>query len=193
MGVSIQIAERLALGLDVRLGTPVSQVAYDDEVVVTARNWQLATGNWQQLTARHVVVAIPPTLAGLRPRHAFDVGDPPMSSRTCAQISSWWVSRNFQSSVSSSWLRPGRQWYESCTCRFQVVAETPAERCKRETVAYKTAWKTPGPKPALDANPVMRHHHRYPTSAAAATKATVRDCRRRPQFRRHHTRALSPL
>lgn len=63
-GGSIQVAEGLATGLDahsnadLRLGTPVSAIVHDDDgVAVTTRDGTVVTG-------RHVIVAVPPTLAG---------------------------------------------------------------------------------------------------------------------------------
>ncbi|MFT3715193.1 MAG: flavin monoamine oxidase family protein [Gordonia sp. (in: high G+C Gram-positive bacteria)] len=58
VGGSVRIAETLATGLDVRLGRPVTAVAQDDDgATVTTR-----TGD--SYTAKQVIVAIPPTLAG---------------------------------------------------------------------------------------------------------------------------------
>ncbi|WP_418059713.1 flavin monoamine oxidase family protein [Pimelobacter simplex] len=58
VGGSVQVAQRLAEGLDVRLGTPVTRIAQDaGGVTVTTRDGE-------QVTARHAVVAVPPTLAG---------------------------------------------------------------------------------------------------------------------------------
>lgn len=58
VGGSVQVAQRLAEGLDVRLGTPVARIAQDaGGVTVTTRDGA-------QVTARHAVVAVPPTLAG---------------------------------------------------------------------------------------------------------------------------------
>lgn len=58
VGGSVLVAQRLAEGLDVRLGAPVARIAQDDDgVVVTTRNGE-------ELAARRVIVAVPPTLAG---------------------------------------------------------------------------------------------------------------------------------
>lgn len=58
VGGSVLVAERLADGLDVRLGSPVMDVAQDDAGVrVTLRSGESLSGD-------HVVVAIPPALAG---------------------------------------------------------------------------------------------------------------------------------
>lgn len=57
-GGSVQVAEGLATGVDVRLNTPVRRIAQDfDAVTVTA-------GDGTAFTGRHVIVAVPPTLAG---------------------------------------------------------------------------------------------------------------------------------
>lgn len=58
VGGSVLIAERLAEGIDVRLESPVARIAQDgDGVAVTTRDGKTTS-------AAHVVVAIPPTLAG---------------------------------------------------------------------------------------------------------------------------------
>lgn len=68
VGGASLVAERLADGLDVRLGSPVDVVRHDDEgVTVTCRDGSEHRADW-------VVVAIPPALAG-RLRY-----DPPLPS-----------------------------------------------------------------------------------------------------------------
>lgn len=58
VGGSVLIAERLAEGLDVRLGKPVASIAQNgSSVTVTTRSGE-------SHVAQHVIVAIPPTLAG---------------------------------------------------------------------------------------------------------------------------------
>lgn len=58
VGGSVLVPQRLAQGLDVRLGHPVARIDHDaDSVVATTRDGH-------GVRARHVVVAIPPTLAG---------------------------------------------------------------------------------------------------------------------------------
>lgn len=58
VGGSVLIAERLAAGLDVRLSTAVAAIAQDATgITVTARDGQ-------EFAADHVIVALPPTLAG---------------------------------------------------------------------------------------------------------------------------------
>lgn len=58
VGGSVLVSQRLAEGLDVRLGSPVTRVAYDDAaVVVTTRSGDTFSG-------RHAIVTLPPTLAG---------------------------------------------------------------------------------------------------------------------------------
>lgn len=58
VGGSVQVAQRLAEGLDVRLSSPVARIAQDDDgIAVTTRAGAA-------FTAREVVVALPPTLAG---------------------------------------------------------------------------------------------------------------------------------
>ncbi|HET9421791.1 MAG TPA: flavin monoamine oxidase family protein [Nocardioides sp.] len=58
VGGSVLIAERLADDLDVRLGTPVTSLAQDDDGV------RLTTRSGETYPADRVVVALPPTLAG---------------------------------------------------------------------------------------------------------------------------------
>jgi monoamine oxidase len=58
VGGSVRVAERLAEGLDVRLGSPVSIVTQDDRgVAVTTRSGETHA-------ADRVIIAVPPTLAG---------------------------------------------------------------------------------------------------------------------------------
>lgn len=58
VGGSVLVAQRIAEDLDVRLGAVVARVAQDDDgVTVTTRDGE-------SYSARHVVVAVPPTLAG---------------------------------------------------------------------------------------------------------------------------------
>ncbi|WP_268991274.1 flavin monoamine oxidase family protein [Nocardioides anomalus] len=58
VGGSVLVSKRLAETLDVRLGSPVVRITQDDSgVTVTTRDGQ-------ELSAGHVVVAVPPTLAG---------------------------------------------------------------------------------------------------------------------------------
>lgn len=58
VGGSVLVSRRLADGLDVRLGAPVRTIAQDDDgVAVTTRTGEVFTG-------AHVIVTLPPTLAG---------------------------------------------------------------------------------------------------------------------------------
>jgi monoamine oxidase len=58
VGGSVLVAQRLAEGLDVRLGCPVTAVAqHDSGVTVTTRSGE-------SCSAQQVIIAIPPTLAG---------------------------------------------------------------------------------------------------------------------------------
>lgn len=58
VGGSVQIAQRLAEGLDVRLGTAVTGIAQDEEGVT------LTSHTGESLRASQVIVALPPTLSG---------------------------------------------------------------------------------------------------------------------------------
>jgi monoamine oxidase len=58
VGGSVLVAERLAEGLDLRFGSPVTSIAQDDDGV------RLATRAGETHSADRVVVAVPPTLAG---------------------------------------------------------------------------------------------------------------------------------
>lgn len=58
VGGSVLISERLARGLDVRLGEPVAAVAQDDAGVT------LTTRSGGTYRAKQAVIAVPPTLAG---------------------------------------------------------------------------------------------------------------------------------
>lgn len=59
VGGSVLVAQRLAEGLDVRFGAPVARIAQDNEgVTATIRD------SGETHTGRHVVIALPPTLAG---------------------------------------------------------------------------------------------------------------------------------
>lgn len=58
VGGSVQVAQRLAEGLDVRLSSPVARIAQDEDgVTVTTRDGEA-------FAAKQVVVAVPPTLSG---------------------------------------------------------------------------------------------------------------------------------
>ena len=57
-GGSVQVADGLAAGLDVRLKAPVRRIAQDDDGVT------VTTGDGTAFTGRRVIVAVPPTLAG---------------------------------------------------------------------------------------------------------------------------------
>jgi monoamine oxidase len=58
VGGSVLVAQRLADRLDVRLGSPVTGMAHTDEGVA------ITTRSGEAYSARHAVVAVPPTLAG---------------------------------------------------------------------------------------------------------------------------------
>jgi monoamine oxidase len=58
VGGSVLVAQRLAVGMDVRLGCEVDAITHADECV------QVLTRAGQTFTARRVIVAVPPTLAG---------------------------------------------------------------------------------------------------------------------------------
>lgn len=58
VGGSVLVSQRMADGLDVRLGSPVVRIGQDD------RGVSVTTREGETISARRVVVAIPPTLAG---------------------------------------------------------------------------------------------------------------------------------
>src|SRR3712207_6794874 len=98
VGGSVLIAERLADGLSVRLGEPVTAVAQNDEgVTVTTRSGD-------SFSADRVVVALPPTLAG---RLLYDPLLPAWRDQLCQRVPAGTVVKTFAAYARPFWRSRG--------------------------------------------------------------------------------------
>ncbi|MFE3228039.1 flavin monoamine oxidase family protein [Nocardia sp. NPDC059228] len=98
VGGSVLVSERLAEGLDVRFGSPVTTVAQDDDgVTVTTRSG--AT-----LSAQHVIIAVPPTLAG---RLHYDPVLPAWRDQLTQKLPAGTVIKTFASYPTPFWRENG--------------------------------------------------------------------------------------
>jgi monoamine oxidase len=98
VGGSVLVAERLADGLDIRLSTPVAAIGQDaDGVTVTTRSG--ATHG-----ADHVVVALPPTLAG---RLHYDPLLPPWRDQLTQRLPAGSVAKTFAAYPEPFWRSAG--------------------------------------------------------------------------------------
>ncbi|WP_323792585.1 flavin monoamine oxidase family protein [Nocardioides sp.] len=98
VGGSVLVAERLADGLDVRLGAPVTGVADDGaQVSVTTRSGEVVTGD-------RVVVALPPTLAG---RLHYDPLLPAWRDQLTQRVPAGTVAKTFAAYPTPFWRDAG--------------------------------------------------------------------------------------
>ncbi|MEV6102392.1 flavin monoamine oxidase family protein [Nocardia sp. NPDC051981] len=98
VGGSVLVSERLAEGLDVRLGSPVTTVAQDDDgVTVTTRSGEA-------FSARHVIIAVPPTLAG---RLRYDPVLPAWRDQLTQKLPAGTVIKTFASYPTPFWRENG--------------------------------------------------------------------------------------
>ncbi|MGW4124233.1 flavin monoamine oxidase family protein [Nocardia sp. NPDC004711] len=98
VGGSVLVSERLAEGLDVRLGSPVTTVAQDDDgVTVTTRSGET-------FSARHVIIAVPPTLAG---RLRYDPLLPAWRDQLTQKLPAGTVIKTFASYPTPFWRENG--------------------------------------------------------------------------------------
>jgi len=98
VGGSVQVAERLAAGLDVRLGSPVRRVAQDATgVVVTTRDGT-------EHAAGHAVLTLPPTLAG---RLEHDPPLPPWRDQLTQKMPAGTVAKCFAAYPTPFWREAG--------------------------------------------------------------------------------------
>ena len=98
VGGSVLVAERLAEGLDVRLASPVTAVAQDDGgVTVTTRSGETHS-------ADHVVVALPPTLAG---RLHYDPLLPAWRDQLTQRVPAGTVAKTFAAYPTPFWREQG--------------------------------------------------------------------------------------
>ncbi|WP_141003667.1 flavin monoamine oxidase family protein [Nocardioides humi] len=98
VGGSVLVAQRLAEGLDVRLASPVARIAQDDRGVT------VLTRGGEALTARHVVVAVPPTLAG---RLDYDPLLPPWRDQLTQRVPAGTVAKCFAAYPTPFWREQG--------------------------------------------------------------------------------------
>jgi monoamine oxidase len=105
VGGSVLVADRLADGLDVRLGTPVTAIGQDDGgVVVTTRSGETHTGD-------RVVVALPPTLAG---RLHYDPLLPPWRDQLTQRLPAGSVVKTFAAYPTPFWRADGLNGQVAC-------------------------------------------------------------------------------
>lgn len=98
VGGSVQVAQRLAAGLDVRLGAPVARIAQDHAgVTVTTRDGT-------RYAAREVVVAVPPTLSG---RFDYDPVLPPWRDQLTQRVPAGTVIKCFAAYPRPFWREQG--------------------------------------------------------------------------------------
>ena len=98
VGGSVLVAERLAAGLDVRLGATAAVVSQDDRAVtVTTRAGDTYTGH-------HVVVAVPPTLAA---RLRYDPPLPAWRDQLTQKLPAGTVIKTFAAYPTPFWRRSG--------------------------------------------------------------------------------------
>ena len=98
VGGSVLVAERLSEGLDVRLASPVSAVAQDDRgVTVTTRSGEAHS-------ADHIVVALPPTLAG---RLHYDPLLPAWRDQLTQRVPAGTVAKTFAAYPTPFWREQG--------------------------------------------------------------------------------------
>ncbi len=98
VGGSVLVAERLADGLDVRLGTPVSTVADD------AEGARVTTRSGERIDADSVVVALPPTLAG---RLHYEPGLPAWRDQLTQRVPAGTVVKTFAAYPTPFWRADG--------------------------------------------------------------------------------------
>jgi monoamine oxidase len=98
VGGSVLVAERLADGLDVRPGSPVTTVAQDDDGV------RVTTRSGETHVADHVVVALPPTLAG---RLHYDPLLPAWRDQLTQKIPAGTVAKTFAAYPTPFWRNDG--------------------------------------------------------------------------------------
>jgi monoamine oxidase len=98
VGGSVLVAERLAEGVDVRFGSPVTSVAQDDDGV------RLTTRAGETHTADRVVVAVPPTLAG---RLHYDPLLPAWRDQLTQKLPAGTVAKTFAAYPSPFWRDDG--------------------------------------------------------------------------------------
>lgn len=98
VGGSVLVSERLAEGLDVRLGSPVTAIAQDDRgVTVTTRSGE-------KFDAHRVIVALPPTLAG---RLTYDAPLPPWRDQLTQKLPAGTVAKTFAAYPTPFWRERG--------------------------------------------------------------------------------------
>ena len=98
VGGSVQVAERLAAGLDVRLGSPVRRVAQDATGVV------VMTRDGTEHAAGHAVLTLPPTLAG---RLEHDPPLPPWRDQLTQKMPAGTVAKCFAAYPTPFWREAG--------------------------------------------------------------------------------------
>jgi len=98
VGGSILVSQRLAEGLDVRLGAPVATIAQDD-VGVT-----IITRSGEIHSARYAIVAIPPSLAG---RLQYDPVLPAWRDQLSQKLPAGSVAKTFASYPTPFWRDKG--------------------------------------------------------------------------------------
>lgn len=98
LGGSVLVSQRLAEDLDVRLGSPVSRIAQNGSgVVVTTRDGHAHT-------AKHVIVTLPPTLAG---RLDYDPVLPAWRDQLTQRVPAGTVVKCFASYPTPFWREKG--------------------------------------------------------------------------------------
>jgi len=98
VGGSVLVAERLADGLDVRLGLPVTEVASD------AARVRVSTRTGETITGDRVVVALPPTLAG---RLHYDPLLPAWRDQLTQRVPAGTVAKTFAAYPTPFWRDAG--------------------------------------------------------------------------------------
>lgn len=98
VGGSVLVAERLADGLDVRLGTPVTAIADD------AAGARVVTRSGEAIDADRVVVALPPTLAG---RLHYDPLLPAWRDQLTQRVPAGTVAKTFAAYPTPFWRDEG--------------------------------------------------------------------------------------
>jgi monoamine oxidase len=98
VGGSVLVAERLAADLDVRLGTPVTTVAQH------AAGARVVTRSGETITGDHVVVALPPTLAG---RLQYDPLLPAWRDQLTQRLPAGTVAKTFAAYPTPFWRDQG--------------------------------------------------------------------------------------
>lgn len=98
VGGSVLLAERMAANLDVRLSTPIQGIAYGSQgVAVTTRSGEV-------FDADHVIVTLPPTLAG---RLHYDPPLPPWRDQLTQKLPAGTVIKTFAAYPEPFWRARG--------------------------------------------------------------------------------------